>query len=159
LAWRQLLRQSAAVHARHHDVSYQKIKSAAEARRDFQSLFTAPRRQYPESAGFKNGLLKLSQRLGVFDQKDAFRTRQFFSRIDSLNRHRRLTRISREIDLKGGAFSWRAIHPNISITLFYDAVHSRKSKPRSLVVKNGSKTCASVPASIPVPVSVTAKST
>src|SRR5271157_2372466 len=132
LARRQLFRQSAAVHAGHHDVSQQEIKSAAKARRDFQSFFTAPRRQHAESACFKNSLLKLSQRLGVFHQKDAFRTAKFFSRIDFLFRHHRLTRMSREIDLKGGAFSWRAIHPNISITLFYDAVDGRKSKSRAL---------------------------
>src|SRR5208337_2572692 len=132
LARRQLFRQSAAVHARHHDVRQQEIKSVAEARRELQSFFTARRRQHVEPACFKNGLLKLSQRLGVFHEKDAFRTRQFFPRIAFLFRHRRLTRMSREIDLKRSALSRRAIHPNISITLFYDAVHSGKSKSRAL---------------------------
>jgi len=87
-------------------------------------------------------LLKLSQRLGVFHQKDAFRTAQFFSESIFCSPPPAHPYVA-EIDLKAGAFSWRAIHPNISITLFYDAVHGRKPKsvplPRSLVVKNGSK--------------------
>jgi len=105
-------------------------------------LLTAPRRQHVESTCLKNGLLKLSQRLGVFHQKDAFRTAQFFSESIFCSATGRLTRMSREIDLKAGAFSWRAIHP-ISLLCFtmpYTvASPSPVPLPRSLVVKNGSK--------------------
>src|SRR5258708_8258108 len=100
LARRQLLCQAPAVHAGHHDIGKQEIKSSSETCRHFQGTFTALCRQHAESACFKKGLRKLSQRLGVLYQENGFRAAQFFFRVDYLLIRGRLTHMSREIDFK-----------------------------------------------------------